>query len=85
MTYCFVTMYHEKQSYVIPKLYKYKIIILAVSVLQLSVPSLNLLPGQIHMMKEIIEKEKIRQRLLSIPPPPSCSDTYVTVQSEMPS
>ncbi|XP_058640098.1 signal-transducing adaptor protein 2b isoform X2 [Onychostoma macrolepis] len=51
-----------------------------------SVPSsLNLLPGQIHMMKEIIEKEKIRQRLLSIPPPSSCSDNYVTVQSDMPS
>lgn len=56
------------------------------SVSKLSVPnSLNLLPGQIHMMKEIIEKEKIRQRLLSSLPPPSCSDTYVTVQADMPS
>ncbi|XP_026098770.1 signal-transducing adaptor protein 1-like isoform X1 [Carassius auratus] len=50
------------------------------SVSKLSVPSsLNLLPGQIHMMREIIEKEKIRQRLLSSPPPP-----LVTVQSDMP-
>ncbi|XP_016421604.1 signal-transducing adaptor protein 1-like isoform X1 [Sinocyclocheilus rhinocerous] len=56
------------------------------SVSKLSVPSsLNLLPGQIHMMKEIIEKEKIRQQLLSSPPPPSASDSYVTVQSDMPS
>ncbi|XP_059359837.1 signal-transducing adaptor protein 2b isoform X1 [Carassius carassius] len=56
------------------------------SVSKLSVPSsLNLLPGQIHMMKEIIEKEKIRQRILSSVPPPSCSDNYVTVQSDMPS
>uniref|UniRef100_A0A671R1C9 Signal-transducing adaptor protein 1-like n=1 Tax=Sinocyclocheilus anshuiensis TaxID=1608454 RepID=A0A671R1C9_9TELE len=56
------------------------------SVSKLSMPSsLNLLPGQIHMMKEIIEKEKIRQRLLSSPPPPSASDNYVTVQSDMPS
>ncbi|KTF86887.1 hypothetical protein cypCar_00020637 [Cyprinus carpio] len=56
------------------------------SVSKLSVPSsLNLLPGQIHMMKEIIEKEKIRQRLLSSPPPPSASANYVTLQSDMPS
>ncbi|XP_016379853.1 signal-transducing adaptor protein 2b isoform X2 [Sinocyclocheilus rhinocerous] len=56
------------------------------SVSKLSVPSsLNLLPGQIHMMKEIIEKEKIRQRLLSSLPPPSCSDNCVTVPSDMPS
>ncbi|XP_043103525.1 signal-transducing adaptor protein 2b [Puntigrus tetrazona] len=55
------------------------------SVSKLTVPaSLNLLPGQIHMMKEIIEKEKIRQRLLSIPPSP-CSDNYVIVQPDMPS
>ncbi|XP_042617953.1 signal-transducing adaptor protein 1-like isoform X1 [Cyprinus carpio] len=56
------------------------------SVSKLSVPSsLNLLPGQIHMMKEIIEKEKIRQRLLSSPPQPSASANYVTLQSDMPS
>ncbi|KAI2661781.1 Signal-transducing adaptor protein 2 [Labeo rohita] len=51
------------------------------SVSKLSVPgSLNLLPGQIHSMKEIIEKEKIRQRLLSSPPSSSSSDYYITVQ-----
>ncbi|XP_050972771.1 signal-transducing adaptor protein 2b isoform X2 [Labeo rohita] len=56
------------------------------SVSKLSVPgSLNLLPGQIHSMKEIIEKEKIRQRLLSSPPSSSSSDYYITVQSDMPS
>ncbi|KAK2898429.1 hypothetical protein QQF64_032359 [Cirrhinus molitorella] len=57
------------------------------SVSKLSVPSsLNLLPGQIHLMKEIIEKEKIRQRLLSSPPTSLGSESnYVTVQSDMPS
>ncbi|XP_067270114.1 signal-transducing adaptor protein 2b isoform X3 [Pseudorasbora parva] len=56
------------------------------SVSTLSVPtSLNLLPGQIHMMKEIIEKETKRQQLLSTPPPPQDSDHYVSVVSDMPS
>ncbi|XP_048064750.1 signal-transducing adaptor protein 2b isoform X2 [Megalobrama amblycephala] len=55
------------------------------SISKLSVPtSLNLLPGQIHMMKEIIEKEKKRQRLLSVPPPSQDSDNYVIVVPEMP-
>ncbi|XP_073674827.1 signal-transducing adaptor protein 2b isoform X2 [Garra rufa] len=56
------------------------------SISKLSVPcSLNLLPGQIHLMKEIIEKEKIRQRLLSSSSPSSAPEShYVTVQSDMP-
>ncbi|XP_051757987.1 signal-transducing adaptor protein 2b isoform X2 [Ctenopharyngodon idella] len=55
------------------------------SISKLSVPTfLNLLPGQIHMMKEIIEKEKKRQRLLSVPPPSQGSDNYVIVVPEMP-
>ncbi|XP_051509797.1 signal-transducing adaptor protein 1-like [Myxocyprinus asiaticus] len=56
--------------------------ILAVS--KLSVPSsLNLLPGQIHMMKEIIEKEKKRQQ----PPiaPSAAPNFYVLVLPDMPS
>jgi len=64
---------------------KYRTTILAVSVLQLSVPALNLLPGQIHMMKEIIDKETKRQRLLSAPPPSQDSDPYVHVVPDMPS
>ncbi|XP_051950684.1 signal-transducing adaptor protein 1-like [Xyrauchen texanus] len=55
--------------------------ILAVS--KLSVPSfLNLLPGQIHMMKEIIEKEKKRQQ----PPtaPSAAPNFYVPVLPDMP-
>lgn len=51
------------------------------SVTKLSVPaSLNLLPGQIHMMKEVIEKEKIRQQSSSSPD----SHLYVPVISDMP-
>ncbi|KAG1973549.1 signal-transducing adaptor protein 2b [Pimephales promelas] len=55
------------------------------SVSRLSVPALNLLPGQIHMMKEIIDKETKRQRLLSAPPPSQDSDPYVHVVPDMPS
>ncbi|XP_073724060.1 signal-transducing adaptor protein 2b isoform X1 [Misgurnus anguillicaudatus] len=51
------------------------------SVAKLTVPSsLNLLPGQIHIMKEIIEKEKKRQRSNSSPE----SNIYVSVISDMP-
>ncbi|XP_057213483.1 signal-transducing adaptor protein 2b [Triplophysa rosa] len=51
------------------------------SVTKLSVPaSLNLLPGQIHMMKEVIGKEKIRHQSSSSP---DCH-LYVPVISEMP-
>lgn len=55
------------------------------SIAKLSVPvSLNLLPGQIHVMKEIIEKEKIRQRLPSASPPEQNFDPYVHVLPDMP-
>ncbi|CAM4717605.1 unnamed protein product [Leuciscus chuanchicus] len=54
------------------------------SVSKLSVPTLNLLPGQIHMMKEIIDKETKRQRLLSAPPPFQDSDPYVSAVPDMP-
>ncbi|TRY95215.1 hypothetical protein DNTS_010026 [Danionella cerebrum] len=51
----------------------------------LSVPlSLNLLPGQIHMMKEIIDKEKRRQQVVASPPAPQSYDPYVCVVPEMP-
>ncbi|XP_051525655.1 signal-transducing adaptor protein 1-like isoform X2 [Myxocyprinus asiaticus] len=53
------------------------------SVSKLSVPScLNLLPGQIHMMKEIIEKEKKRQQ----PPtaPSLLHNIYLPVLPDMP-
>ncbi|XP_056319792.1 signal-transducing adaptor protein 2b isoform X3 [Danio aesculapii] len=55
------------------------------SIAKLSVPvSLNLLPGQIHVMREIIEKEKIRQRLPSASPPEQSFDPYVCVLPDMP-
>ncbi|XP_042272192.1 signal-transducing adaptor protein 1-like [Thunnus albacares] len=54
------------------------------SVTELSVPfSLNLLPGQIHMLKETVEKEKERKK--KIPPPAvTSSNPYITVQADMP-
>ncbi|XP_028856713.1 signal-transducing adaptor protein 2b isoform X2 [Denticeps clupeoides] len=61
------------------------------SVWQLSVPSsLNLLPGQIHMMREVVESEKQRRR--SVPTSPLASNVqadaecpfYVAVLSDMP-
>ncbi|XP_077080283.1 signal-transducing adaptor protein 2b isoform X1 [Siphateles boraxobius] len=54
------------------------------SVSKLSVPTLNLLPGQIHMMKEIIDKETKRQRLLSAPPPSQNTDPYICFVPDMP-
>nr|XP_021333910.1 signal-transducing adaptor protein 2 isoform X1 [Danio rerio] len=55
------------------------------SIAKLSVPvSLNLLPGQIHAMKEVIEKEKTRQRLPSASPPEQNFDPYVCVLPDMP-
>ncbi|XP_041648138.1 signal-transducing adaptor protein 1-like [Cheilinus undulatus] len=55
------------------------------SVAELSVPtSLNLLPGQIHMLREAVEEEK--QRIKSSPPPSNRdSDTYVCLKPDMPS
>lgn len=51
---------------------------------QLSVPSsVNLLPGQIHMLKEAVEQEKER---LKAPPPSTtagCSP-YVSLEADMP-
>ncbi|CAG04847.1 unnamed protein product [Tetraodon nigroviridis] len=54
------------------------------SVTELSLPSsLNLLPGQIHMLKEAIEQEK--ERTKSLPPPAAASsDLYVQPQADMP-
>ena len=50
--------------------------------LQLSVPSsLNLLPGQIHMLKEAVEKEKERIKLAAAA---IDSSTYITLQADMP-
>lgn len=52
--------------------------------LQLSVPSsVNLLPGQIHMLKEAIEQEKVRMQSLPPPAAPS-SDPYVSPQGDLP-
>ncbi|XP_035798326.1 signal-transducing adaptor protein 1-like isoform X2 [Amphiprion ocellaris] len=59
------------------------------SVAKLSVPtSLNLLPGQIHMLKEAVENELERQKSAPLPPPPppaaaSCSP-YIIPQTDMP-
>ncbi|XP_056234509.1 signal-transducing adaptor protein 2-like [Seriola aureovittata] len=53
------------------------------SVTELSVPSsLNLLPGQIHMLKEAVEKEK--ERLKNVPPPADTSSHYISLQADMP-
>lgn len=52
------------------------------SVVELDVPpSLNLLPGQIHMLKEAVEKEKQR-----VPNPSSAAENspYVSMLSDMP-
>lgn len=52
---------------------------------QLSVPSsLNLLPGQIHMLKEAVEQEKER---LKVPPPSTAAagcSPYVSLELDMP-
>ncbi|XP_028300104.1 signal-transducing adaptor protein 1-like isoform X3 [Gouania willdenowi] len=54
------------------------------SVAELSLPpSLNLLPGQIHMLKEVVEKEKKRIKGLPSPPAVDCS-SYVTPNADMP-
>ncbi|KAK2835755.1 hypothetical protein Q5P01_016239 [Channa striata] len=53
------------------------------SVAELCIPSaLNLLPGQIHMLKEAVEMEKDR---LKNAPPPTNSSTYVSFEADMPS
>lgn len=63
------------------------------SIKDLSLPShLNLLPGQVHMMKEAIEKEVVRQKSLAPQPPPASSKPtptdsspfYLPLVSEMP-
>ncbi|XP_036435491.1 signal-transducing adaptor protein 2b isoform X2 [Colossoma macropomum] len=69
------------------------------SVVELAVPtSLNLLPGQIHMLREVVEKEKLRRKPLPSPPasahatitvpsnnaPAALHNIYVTTLSEMP-
>lgn len=51
--------------------------------LQLSVPSsLNLLPGQIHMLREVVEKEK--ERRMNPTTPADSFNPYVTLKSDMP-
>ncbi|XP_033476933.1 signal-transducing adaptor protein 1-like [Epinephelus lanceolatus] len=58
------------------------------AVAELSVPSsLNLLPGQIHMLKEAVEKEKERMKSLPPPPPPAAvtnSNAYISLKADMP-
>lgn len=52
--------------------------------LQLSVPSsINLLPGQIHMLKEAVEKEKERIKNVSPPAAPSHSPN-ISLRTDMP-
>ncbi|XP_028258665.1 signal-transducing adaptor protein 2-like [Parambassis ranga] len=54
------------------------------SVAELCVPSsINLLPGQIHMLKEAVEKEKERIKNVSPPAAPSYSP-YISLQADMP-
>lgn len=51
--------------------------------LQLSVPSsLNLLPGQIHMLREVVEKEK--ERRINPTTPADSFNPYVTLKADMP-
>ncbi|XP_069378407.1 signal-transducing adaptor protein 2-like [Paralichthys olivaceus] len=53
------------------------------SVSQLSVPSsLNLLPGQFHMLQEAVEKEK--ERLKCVAPPEVTSNYYINLEVELP-
>ncbi|XP_017580932.2 signal-transducing adaptor protein 2b [Pygocentrus nattereri] len=69
------------------------------AVVELAVPtSLNLLPGQIHMLREVVEKEKLRRKPLPSTPatahatitvpstsaPAGLHNVYVTTLSEMP-
>ncbi|XP_074491989.1 signal-transducing adaptor protein 1-like [Sebastes fasciatus] len=56
------------------------------SVAELTVPSsLNLLPGQIHMLKETVEKEKGRTRnLLPLPTAVTNSTAYISIKADMP-
>lgn len=52
--------------------------------LQLSVPSsLNLLPGQIHMLKEAIDRERERIKSDSPPAATDCSP-YISLKADMP-
>ncbi|XP_056132859.1 signal-transducing adaptor protein 2b [Lampris incognitus] len=60
------------------------------SVVQLSVPSkLNLLPGQIQMLKEVVNREKERVTALSppvvTPPPANSYSLYIDLAGDMPS
>ncbi|XP_046905899.1 signal-transducing adaptor protein 1-like isoform X2 [Hypomesus transpacificus] len=56
------------------------------SVVELAVPcSLNLLPGQIYLLRETVERERERLRTASSPPSQSNPDLYVSLLSEMPS
>ncbi|XP_041695406.2 signal-transducing adaptor protein 1 isoform X2 [Coregonus clupeaformis] len=56
------------------------------SVFELSVPSsLNLLPGQIHMMRETVETERERRKTLSpTPASASSSNLYLSLVGDMP-
>ncbi|KAM3876139.1 signal-transducing adaptor protein 1-like [Diretmus argenteus] len=54
------------------------------SVVELSVPSsLNLLPGQIHMLRAAIEKEKERIKTVA-PSPATDSNLYLSLHADMP-
>ncbi|KAJ8374449.1 hypothetical protein SKAU_G00050290 [Synaphobranchus kaupii] len=55
------------------------------SVVQLAVPSsLNLLPGQLHMLREVIEREREKHRPPLLPTPPNPS-LYLPLLADMPS
>ncbi|XP_036970118.1 signal-transducing adaptor protein 1-like [Acanthopagrus latus] len=57
------------------------------SVTELSVPSsLNLLPGQIQMLKEAVEREKERLKTTTTPLPPAAANSspYVSLTADMP-
>ncbi|XP_030288995.1 signal-transducing adaptor protein 1-like [Sparus aurata] len=56
------------------------------SVTELSVPSsLNLLPGQIQMLKEAVEREKERLKTTTPPPPAATnSSPYISLIADMP-
>lgn len=53
--------------------------------LQLSVPAfLNLLPGQIHMLREAVEQEKERIKTAPPPAPNTSFSPYISLQADMP-
>ncbi|KAG9270137.1 signal-transducing adaptor protein 1 [Astyanax mexicanus] len=55
------------------------------SVVELTVPSsLNLLPGQLHMLREVVEKERLRRKPLPSTPAPAPAPTPALTPTPVP-